>query len=277
METGCEFPLAFPVLAPGSAASAETAVDINNFHCVHGHSNELLLKETTKALSVELLGTLRPCTGFSMAKGYRKPILSSTKSRAPEKLGRVFVDISGHKRTPSLLGTRYVMLVKDDFSRYAWVYFLKHKSDAADAFRKFLANVRADGVPSKVDIVRSDNGGEFYGGESGEVCKQFFIKQEFTNAGSPKQNGVVERALGVIQNAALAACIQAPIIFPLVQLPPTESLWAEVVHWSCDAFDHTATTAGLPCQRGGTGTNVIHCSLYVEAFGRLDGRDEIGF
>ena len=70
-ETGCDFPLAFPVLAPGGAASAETAVDINIFHCVHGHSNELLLRETAKALGVELLGTLRPCTGRSMAKGYR--------------------------------------------------------------------------------------------------------------------------------------------------------------------------------------------------------------
>ena len=34
--------------------------------------------------------------------------------------------------------------------------------------------------------------------------------------------------------------------------------------------------AGLPCQRGGIGTNVIHRSSYVEAFGRLDGRDKIG-
>ena len=75
------------------------------------------------------------------------------------------------------------------------------------------------------------------------MCKQFCIKQEFNNADSPKQNGVVERALGIIQNAALAACIQAPIIFPLVQIPPTESQWAEAVHWSCDALNHTATTA----------------------------------
>ena len=77
------------------------------------------------------------------------------------------------------------MLVKGGFSRYSWVYFLKHKSDAADAFRKLLADVHADGVPSKVEIVRSDNGGEFVGGEFGEVCKQFCIRQEFTNADSP--------------------------------------------------------------------------------------------
>ena len=118
VETGWNFLLAFPVfVAPGSAASAVAAVDINIFHCVHGHSNELLLRETAKALGVELLETLRPCTGCSMAKGYRKPIPSSTKSRAPEKLGRVFVDLRAPKRTPSLLGKRYVMLVKDDFYR----------------------------------------------------------------------------------------------------------------------------------------------------------------
>ena len=224
---------------------AETAVDINVLHCVHCHSNELLLGETAKSLRVELLGTLRPYTGCSISKGYRKPIPSSTKSRASETLGRVFVDLSGPKRTPSLLGKRYIILVKADFSRYAWLYFLKHNSEAADAFRKCLADVRADGVPSKVEIVRSDNGGEFYRGEFGEVSKQDCIKREFTNANSAKQNGVVDRALGIIQNAALAACIQAPIIFPLVQLPPTESLWVEAVHWSCDALDHTATTANL--------------------------------
>ena len=91
-----------------------------------------------------------------MAKEFRKPIPSSTKSRASERLERVFVDLSGPMRTPSLSGKRYIMLVKDDISRVG--HFLKHKSEAADAFRKFLADVRADGVPSKVEIVRSDNG-----------------------------------------------------------------------------------------------------------------------
>ncbi|CAM9941475.1 unnamed protein product, partial [Laminaria digitata] len=213
------------------------------FHCVYGHSNELLLRETAKSLDVKLFGKLRSCTGCSMAKGYRKPIPSSTKTRASKNLGRLFVYLSGPKRTPSLLGKRYVMPVKDYYSRHAWVYFLKNQSDAADAFRKCLADVRADGVPSMVEIVRSDNGGEFFGGEFGEVCKHFCIKQEFTNADSPKQNGVVERALSIIQNAGLAACIQAPIIFPRVQLPPRKSLWAEAVYCACDALNHTATTA----------------------------------
>jgi len=47
------------------------------------------------------------------------------------------------------------MVVKDDFTRRAWMYFLKNKSDAGSAFRSFLASVRADGVPSLIEIVRS--------------------------------------------------------------------------------------------------------------------------
>ena len=90
----------------------------------------------------------------SMSKGYHKPIANSTKSRATLKIGRVFVDLSGPKSIHSLQSKRYGMILTGDFTRYAWVYFLERKSDSADAFRKFLADVRADGVPLEVAIVR---------------------------------------------------------------------------------------------------------------------------
>ena len=56
------------------------------------------------------------------------------------------------------------MIVKDDFTRRAWMYFLRNKSDSGSAFRSFLASVRDDGISPLVDIVRSDNGGEFFWG-----------------------------------------------------------------------------------------------------------------
>ena len=74
---------------------------------------------------------------------------------------------------------------------------------------------------------------------------EYCIKQDFTYAKSPKPNGVVERALGVTQNAALVARIQAPILFPHVKLPQSETLWAEVVHWACEALNRNATTFNL--------------------------------
>ena len=107
-----------------------------------------------------------------MAEGCRRLIANSTKLCATETLGRLLVDFSGPKSTHSLIDKKYLMIVKDDFNRYSWVYLLERKSDAAEAFKKFLTDVRADGVPSEVDIVMSDNGGEFIGGDFGYVCRQ---------------------------------------------------------------------------------------------------------
>ena len=84
VESGCDFPLAFHVLTPGAIASTETSVDIDIFHCMHGHSNELLLEETAKKPGLKLGGKLRPYTGCSKAKRYCKPIPNSTKFRAAE-------------------------------------------------------------------------------------------------------------------------------------------------------------------------------------------------
>ena len=204
-------PLAFPFIAPGAADSREAAVDMNVFHCVYGHANEFLLRETAKSLPgrCRAIGSMRPCARCSMAKGYR----NSTKSRATEKLGRVFVDVSGPKSTHSLLGKKYIMLVNKNFTRYLWVYFLERKSDAADAFRKFLADVRADGVPSKVERVRSENG-EFFDGDFGHVCRQNCINQEFTIAKSPELNDVSRELSVSPKTRHLPLASKPPSSFP---------------------------------------------------------------
>ena len=57
-------------------------------------------------------------------------------------------------------------------------------------------------------------GGEFPGGKFKYLCRSRGINQEFTTAGSPQFNGVAERALGLIETAAIACRIQARELFP---------------------------------------------------------------
>ena len=76
----------------------------------------------------------------------------------------------------------------------------------------------SDGIPSLVEIVRSDNGGEFFGGEFSSVCNELLIEQALTPAYSPQYNGVAERGLGLIEEAAMAARIQAKVIFGHVRV-----------------------------------------------------------
>ncbi|CAB1096240.1 unnamed protein product [Ectocarpus sp. CCAP 1310/34] len=62
-----------------------TPVDINDFHCAHGHSHEVLLRTTAKQQGTTLVGELRECLGCSTAKGLSKPIPDKTSTRAEEE------------------------------------------------------------------------------------------------------------------------------------------------------------------------------------------------
>ena len=195
-------------IAPGlSPSNRDTPININDFHVAHAHAHEGALRKTAKQMGVTLGGKLHECKGCSMAKGIRMSIPSKTHSREDKRLSRVFVDLGGKKHVTSMGGNKYPMIIRDDFSRYAWLYYISHKSDAAEAFKQFLADLRVEGIPSEVVIVRSDNGGEFNQGEFGQLCRERNIKQEFTTADSPEYNGVAERGLAMIESAALAARI----------------------------------------------------------------------
>ena len=153
------------------------------------------------------------------------------------------MDLSGPKMAESLGRKQYTLIVRDNFSRDMWVYFMRHKSDATGLFGQFLTDTCADGVPSKVVIARTGGGGEFQVGEFGDLCISRSIKQEITTADSPQFNEIAERPLGLIETAAMAGRIQARDLFPGAQFPATASLWAEASHWVRDSLNRTATIA----------------------------------
>ena len=78
--------------------------------------------------------------------------------------------------------------------------------------------------------VKSDNGGEFFGGDFGKLCRKRGIKQEIMLADSPKYNGIAERSLALINDTALAAHIQAPVAIP--GAPDYPSLWTKAMPWA---------------------------------------------
>ena len=85
-----------------------------------------------------------------------------TESRANERTERFFIDITGPFHATSLGRNRYTMLCVDDFTRFKFIRFLKHKSDTAKELRELVAGHIA---PSRIKTgtVRTDGGGEFEG------------------------------------------------------------------------------------------------------------------
>src|SRR4030067_427266 len=67
------------------------------------------------------------------------------------------IDLFGPIQTASLSGKRYGFVIVDDFSRFTWVLFLKHKDEYFEAFQNFCKAVRNE-KGSNIISLRSDHG-----------------------------------------------------------------------------------------------------------------------
>ena len=117
----------------------------------------------------------------------------------------VHTDLAGPIDPIAKDGFKYVISFTDDFSGCLFTYFLKQKSDAVNATRKFLADIAPSGkiktlsfyddiCPSgNIECIRSDNGGEYLSKEFRELLIKNCIKHELTSPYSPHQNGTAER------------------------------------------------------------------------------------
>lgn len=105
-------------------------------------------------------------------------------------------------------GSRYFLIIVDDFSRCTCAYMLKQKCDATAALQGFCAMVETQ-FETKIKIIRIDNGGEFN-------MKEFYLKNGIihhkTCVETAQQNAVVERKHQHILNTARALNFQSGII-----------------------------------------------------------------
>ena len=94
--------------------------------------------------------------------------------------------------------------MRDDFSRFTRVFFLRTKYETARYFaeNQYLAEI----APCKAEVVRSDGGGKFLEGDFG----------------APQYNSVAERQITIIKAAGLAARIQAVAKYPNKVFPRGE-------------------------------------------------------
>ena len=72
-------------------------------------------------------------------------------------------------------GSRYVITFIDDFSRYTWVFFIKKKFEVCEKFTDLKALIEK-AYGQKINILRSDNGGEYVNNELLHICSQSGIQ-----------------------------------------------------------------------------------------------------
>ncbi|KAD3641550.1 hypothetical protein E3N88_30774 [Mikania micrantha] len=140
------------------------------------------------------------CSGCQFGKAHQLPFHSSSyRSKAP--LDLVHIDVFGPVKQTSVSGMRYMITFTDDFSRFTWVYFMKEKSEAITKFKVFRAEAeKVTGL--SIQVLRSDNGGEYISHEFNELLNLCKMKRQLTCPNTPQQNGVSERKNRSYANSA---------------------------------------------------------------------------
>nr|GEV66263.1 retrotransposon protein, putative, Ty1-copia subclass [Tanacetum cinerariifolium] len=112
--------------------------------------------------------------------------------RATGLLGIIHTDVCGPLRHVSRQGARYFITFADDYSRYGYIYLLKHKHGVFETFKVFK-NEAENQLGKTIEVVRSDRGGEYVSQEFKDYLKACGIVQQLTPPYTPQHNGVSER------------------------------------------------------------------------------------
>ncbi|GKE10629.1 retrotransposon protein, putative, ty1-copia subclass [Tanacetum coccineum] len=104
-------------------------------------------------------GSYDKCKSCISGKMTKKPFNNNIE-RATDLLGLIHTDVCGPFRHVSRKGASYFLTFTDDFSRYGYVYFLKHKHEVFETFKVFKSEVELQ-LGKKIKALRSDRGGEY--------------------------------------------------------------------------------------------------------------------
>ncbi|GKE31882.1 retrotransposon protein, putative, ty1-copia subclass, partial [Tanacetum coccineum] len=129
-----------------------------------------------------------PCMSGKMAR----KLYTHQVERAKDLLGLIHTDVCGPFKITSRQGANYFVTFTDDFSRYGYVYLLKHKHEAFETFKVFQKEVENQ-LGKTIKSLRSDHGGEYMSQEFLDHLKDHGIIAHRTPPNTPQHIGVSER------------------------------------------------------------------------------------
>ncbi|GKD30380.1 retrotransposon protein, putative, ty1-copia subclass, partial [Tanacetum coccineum] len=144
--------------------------------------------ELLNSTDIESLGKCVSCMSGEMV---RKPY-SHKVERAKYLLGLIHTDVCGPFRIMSRQGANYFVTFTDDFSRYGYVYLLKHKHEVFETFKVFQKEVENQ-LGKTITSLRSNRGGKYMSQEFLDHLKEHGIIAHRTPPYTPQRNGVSEK------------------------------------------------------------------------------------
>ena len=149
--------------------------------CRLGHIDVKRMKKLHANGLLESLGACEPCL---MGKMTKTPF-SGTMERATDLLEIIHIDVCGPMSVEPHGGYHYFLTFIDDFSRYGYIYLMKHMYETFEKFKEFQSEVE-NHRNKKIKFLRSDRGGEYLSYEFGLHLKQHWIVSQLTPPGTPQ-------------------------------------------------------------------------------------------
>ncbi|KAJ0391883.1 hypothetical protein ATCC90586_010850 [Pythium insidiosum] len=172
------------------------------------------------------------CVTCTMSKAKRMTYAANPK-RAIVPLHKLSVDLA-QMDEPAMCGSKHVMLVGCEATRFKWCFLLKKKSEATELLIDLIKELNHQFKKNSVKILHADGGGEFQDQALAGFCKDIGVVQQFTNPFSPEENSVIERANGTLATRARSLLV-------MTGLP--EMLWGMAFIYAVDTFNVTGTSA----------------------------------
>ncbi|GJW37921.1 retrotransposon protein, putative, ty1-copia subclass [Tanacetum coccineum] len=163
------------------------------WHCRLGHISKKRIEKLQHdgLLNSTDLRAFEKCVPCMSGKMARKPYTHQVE-RAKDLLGLIHTDVCGPFKITSRQGASYFVTFTDDFSRYGYVYLLKHKHEVFETFKVFQKEVENQ-LGKTIKSLHSDRGGEYISQEFLDHLKDHEIIAHRTPPYTPQHNGVSER------------------------------------------------------------------------------------
>nr|GEU89175.1 retrovirus-related Pol polyprotein from transposon TNT 1-94 [Tanacetum cinerariifolium] len=168
-----------------------------------GHANMRLIQSLSSKELVRNLPKLKFESHFCGACNIGKQVHTSHKPKTmvstTKCLELLHMDLFGPLVVQSYEGNFYTLVVVDDYSRYTWTRFLKHKNKAFDYFEILSKKIQVQkGCP--IISIHTDHGREFDNKvKFRALCDANGITHNFSDPRTPQSNEVVEHKNQTLQ------------------------------------------------------------------------------
>lgn len=203
---------------------------LQEWHERLAHQNFEYVKGILLKNKIDVQQTSVPkCESCLEGKMHRLPFGNSVTA-TKKTCELIHADTCGPMEVTTVGGSKYFVILKDDFSNYRSVYFVKNKFEIKNCIEDFV-NKSENVTGNKIKMFRTDNGLEFINREVKEIFTKHGIIHQTSVPYTPEQNGKAERENRTLVEAArtmLNACKDLP-----------KSLWGEAINTAAFVINRT--------------------------------------